>query len=212
MKTKQLKFLSLLTLILAFSCSVDELQNDANLDAEVVSEKKVSDDEASKSDFNTQQRNSNQQPANNTQNSETPLPGGDTEVYFLYLDMEIVEDRYNDDPNNPPYTGPFNIHYRNLMATHFSIYLITESTTCENIERWIVDLEEYNAYRVSIGLSPVDNDPGGDNNTDGTNTSSGTNNTTVADTNGKKNKNVPPPPPPDPDEPHLTISYGQCFN
>jgi len=207
MKTKQLKFLSLLFALLAFSCSKEELQVDHNTDLEITSKSAAPENLSKNLDLQENKSSTNSLP--NTTNSTTTLPGGETDVYYLFLNMDIIESDYNNDPNSPIYTGPFNIHYRNLMSNHFTIYNVTESTnaTCGNIERWIVDLDEFNQYLVSIGLPEVD--AGGNDWYINGDTSGGDTSTTMLDVNGKKKKGTPPPPPPN--VPSWLVNYNHCF-
>ncbi|MFP4847147.1 hypothetical protein [Winogradskyella sp. PE311] len=220
MKTKHLKILSFLAIIFAFSCSTDQLQEDILQETEVV-DKNVETGELSKGDNEPNSATSNQAKSSNglptsTMNSTTPLPGGGNATYNLYLNMDLIENDYNSDPNNPSYTGPFNVHYYNLMSNHFSIYHVIQSTNdnCGNVERWIVDLVEFNQYLVSIGLPEVDPD---DNDwydwlNDGNSNGGDTTNDTTHNVNGtaQRKKGIPPPPPP-PNTPSWLINYSYCF-
>ncbi|MBC2846541.1 hypothetical protein [Winogradskyella flava] len=224
MKTKQIKFLSLLLIVLAFGCSSEEMQTNPtqeteyeskNLKTDVISNKSNPDnplDGPLETQANAIAKTLNGAPSF-TANSTTPLPGSDTDVYYLYLNMDTIENEYNSDPNNPSYNGPFNIYYRNLMSNHFTIYHVIESTnmSCGNVERWIVDLAEFNQHLVSMGLPEVDangNDwywhlqnqgAGG-----------GGTSTTMLDVNGNRVKRTPPPPPPS-NLPRWLVNYNDCF-
>ncbi|WP_458627591.1 hypothetical protein [Winogradskyella sp. PC D3.3] len=199
---------------LNFSCSKEEMVSDQ----ENLSVEKQNTSTLVNSKFTDLSSGNNEKTLNleteleNQTNSTVYMPFG-TKVYYLYLNIDDIEQEYLSDSSNPSFSGPFNIYYRELMSNHFSIYFFTESTnyTCGKVERWIVNLDELNQYLVSIGISELsyygsdwynlfDNDP----NTGG-NTSTGT---IVVDPKGKKKT----PPPPAPDQiPTWLFNYSTCF-
>ncbi|WP_179020842.1 hypothetical protein [Winogradskyella forsetii] len=134
------------------------------------------------------------------------------EVYILYLNMDLLEEEYNDNTSNPSYIGSFNIFFRNLMSNHFTIYSIVVSTNseCGNIERWYVSLDELNTYLLSTGENTVSN--GEDNELIGGNTSGG-NTSSSNSVTGVKDKNKPKGSTND-DEPTgiIFLDYSYCFN
>ena len=218
---KKIIYLCLLALLaVSFGCEKEGLyeyppeENLEKAQTDKLSNDKSGDDMHNSSSANqtsSSAKSSNESPTATT-NSTTTLPGNGNDVYYLYLNMDAIEDDYNSDPNNPSYTGPFNIYYRNLMSNNFTIYHIQESTnnSCGNIERWIVDFVEFNQYLVSIGLPEVDLN-GEDWYMEDSNTG-GETSTTMTDVNGKKKKGTPPPPPPPPPNvPSWLVNYINCF-
>lgn len=212
MKTKQLKFLSFLAVILALSCSVDELENNSTLETESLLKDGHFTEQSESTELSSQKLNSNDSQLNVSGNSTSGLNGGEADVIYLYINMDGMEEHYNSDPTNPSYEGSFNDYYRSLMGNHYTIYSYIQSTDpdCGNMERWRVDLEEYNAYRESQGQTTTDPN----NNTNGTNSSNATNtnNTGVADSNGNNEMKKKGPPDPDDDDLIGTEDYGYCFS
>ncbi|MDG5492526.1 hypothetical protein [Psychroserpens sp. SPM9] len=187
MKTQTFKLFTVLALMLSMSCSVDNLNEDYEneifekaIDLEV-----QKDSKSDKNEYN-QQRMGNPAPTYNPNLTELyPIPNG-THVVGMYIDMDFIESGY---PN--PYTGSFNLHFRNEMLTHFTIYSIetAASDDCGNIELWIINVEEYNDYMITQGGTLIENDI----HTGGGNTSN-TNSATLGNVDkDKKDPNNPDP-------------------
>lgn len=139
---------------------------------------------------------------------EYGVPAG-TDVLALYLDMSLIQLNYS----GPSYTGSFNDHYKDEMATHFTIYAVESAdASCGNIERWIVNKAEYILYTGGTdeeGIIALDVN-GGDNSS----TSAGNSNATGW---GDDAGNVTPKPkkPTNPTNPSslvaIPIEYLGCF-
>lgn len=203
---KKIIYLCLITFLsISFGCSKDEVivQEDSGIEQQDLLEK----------DSSPRDHTSDKQPVRSSDNP-IPLPGSDVETYYLYLNLDLIEDEYNNNPNNPSYTGSFNIFYRNLMSTHYTIYHVLESTndSCGNVERWIVNLDELNQYLLSIGLPEIDPNDGydwylyGD---PGSVTSSSTMHHVDSTGTSNPRNTLPPPPPP---LPEWLINYNHCFS
>ncbi|WP_298896760.1 hypothetical protein [uncultured Psychroserpens sp.] len=212
MKTNTFKLLTVLALMLSMSCSVDQLQTDYE---ESVLEEKLKTETYSKKSQNensNQERTSDPIPLNNPNLIVlNEIPFG-THTYTMYLDMTLLEANYVGS-----FIGPFNIHYRNEMMNNFTIFSVEYASNpdCGNIERWVVDVHEFNAYISSIGhqdgVIPGHDHTG---NSEGGSTSNSTG-AGVTDVNGKKKD--PPPPDPDntvidPDDPDISVDYAYCFS
>jgi hypothetical protein len=196
---KKIIYLGLCVLLAAsFGCSKDE----------ILSEQETLEK------TNSNLKDSTTKSVNSAKNrSTTNLPTDGNNIYYLYLNMDLIENDYASDPTNPSFSGPFNLFYRNLMSSNFTIYHTQESTneSCGNIERWTVNLAELNLYLISLGIPEVGNNTNGDWYIIGGNTNGvGSTNTTIAGANGKPNKDTPPPPPP-PVIPMWLVNTQDCF-
>ncbi|WP_298760354.1 hypothetical protein [uncultured Psychroserpens sp.] len=215
MKKQTFKLFAILALMLTMGCSVDELQTDQeeSIIQEELRRKSESEEGKTKGGNSDQNRSEDPIPLNNPDLivlNEVPFG---VQTYAIYLNMAMLEASYQGS-----FTGPFNIHYRNEMMTHFTIYSVefAKNSECAGIERWIINVEEYNAYMISIGNE--DGTISGDGttgNSDGGNTS----NATGPGITDIKGGTKPPPPPPDPDDtvidpddPDITVNYEYCFD
>jgi hypothetical protein len=123
-------------LAINFGCEKDEI-NTAKQDINITSNlsaKKVKGEETNEGKMQQQQMHLilNQ------------IPLG-TETMDIYLNMNIIEYEYNNDPTNIGYIGDFNVFYRNYYGSHFTIYSIEFSNNnCkDNIEKWTINKSEY---------------------------------------------------------------------
>ncbi|WP_298903689.1 hypothetical protein [uncultured Psychroserpens sp.] len=165
MKTQTFKLFTILALLLTTSCSVDNLQDDferETLERETNAKpnSEIPKDAMPKGSDVDQQRAGNPSPTYNPNLIElNPIPFG-ADIVGMYLDMDQQEANYNG-----TYSGSFSLHFRNEMMTHFTIYSVETSSNpdCGNVELWIVNLDEYNDYMVSIGGTVIvkDVDTGG---------------------------------------------------
>jgi hypothetical protein len=204
---KKIIYLCLFTVLaLNFNCNKDEIQLDE--DSKTIEQKSL-DEINGLGKLNLTNNDLNIQ-------SESIVTSGGDESYLLYLDMDLLEEEYNNDSSNPSYIGPYNIFFRNLMSNHFTIYSINVSTSseCANIERWHVSLDELNTYLISIGENIVSNDNEDDEigaNTGGGNTSNS--NSLTGEKDKTKPKEGTNPNEPDPNEPEsILLDYSSCFN
>lgn len=160
--------------------------------------------------------NIGQNSINQLTNSGIIGPNGvpaNVDALALYLDMGLIQKNYSG-----TYIGSFSAHYRNEMSAHFTIYSVQNALpSCGNIERWIVNKREYEAYAgttIDPGIIVIDLDEGNDNTTSAGSTSTTT--TGWGDANGNVHS-TPPNRPSKPDDTPtrrtipLPSRYHTCF-
>ncbi|WP_299336037.1 hypothetical protein [uncultured Psychroserpens sp.] len=160
MRKLNFKVLAILAIMLSMSCSVDNLEQDYQNEA---LERKIDADINSEKDHSERSRNNSSQDATNSSNLTivNEMPAG-TETQILYFNMSELEYELIQSPFQADPTVPFNIYFRNLMSLHYTIYTIEESTICENVERWVVNKQEYDLYKAlldSTGASVFNPNP-----------------------------------------------------
>jgi len=155
MKTNTIKFLTVLTLLITVSCSVE---NDLQEEQSQIIENNL------KFDNSNEVQQARFAPSYTYHHLEDIPP--QTITTNIYIDMANLENLAAAGLYQFEYgcITDFNICYLNVMKNQFTVYSVYRATSsgCEDMERWVINKSEYSAFLNSL-INPDGSDTGNTN-------------------------------------------------